>query len=414
MSVQANSLIPGDKVTCRLCGRQFAKYNCSTCNVAYCSLTCFRSEAHSQCSETFYRKEIEREIQSEPSKTPQERMQMMGLLKKFEEENQQGASGGLESDDDDDGEDLAERFQGIDLESASAADLWSKLKPAEQEQFLKLMEDPASGLAQQLLASEELENERREPWWDAPLVETQEISPARRYGTKPDVINVPAAMVQPISKGPPLCYNMCALCIAYAFTTRHFSVSPLSTLRPEDVDFEEARSVISQLVPFLTDRNSKTLYSNLSSLTTDIWSRFKPGQINSELFALLLRDTAHLLRPLPVTILPTESPQAQGDFDTSSHPHRDTVLVVSDLTKLFEIRADGTWKLNYVTHKLLFYAAHILSIPSPILRALSAELLEKATTYEVRGADDVAIKAESGPVADRRKPEARTAIIEEI
>lgn len=78
----------------------------------------FDCQSHSQCSETFYKKEVELEIQSEPSKTPQERLKMMELLKKFEEENGRDEGKGVESDDEDDGEDLSRRFQDVDLGKA--------------------------------------------------------------------------------------------------------------------------------------------------------------------------------------------------------------------------------------------------------------------------------------------------------
>ncbi|KAG6854246.1 hypothetical protein C0991_008939 [Blastosporella zonata] len=60
----------------------------------------------------FYKKEVETEIQSEPSKTPQERLRMIEVLKKFEENQQNDVAG---TDGDDDGEDLARRFEEVDL-----------------------------------------------------------------------------------------------------------------------------------------------------------------------------------------------------------------------------------------------------------------------------------------------------------
>ncbi|KAG5727144.1 Zinc finger HIT domain-containing protein 2 [Termitomyces sp. T112] len=396
-----------DKSICRLCGRQFAKYNCPTCNVAYCSLTCFRSEAHAQCSETFYKKEVETQIQSEPSKTLQERMQMMEMLKKFEEESEQDA--GLDSDGEDDGEDLARRFADIDLDATSVADVWSKLTPAEQAEFVKIMEDPNSDHARQLLASEELENERCEPWWHAPAVESDGPLP-RRYGSKPELIPVPAVMVQPIPNGPLLHYNICAVCIAYAFVTRHLSVSPLSSLLPEDIDFEEAKHLVSQLVPFLVDRKSTMLHPNLSSLVTDIWSRFKPGQVSSDLFAILLKDTTHMVCPLPVTAVALRS-ESEEYFDVASHPHLNLVLALSDLTKLFQCPTTDA-KKSHVTYKLLFYAAHILSTPSDTLRVLAEELAERSAAYQT---DRLELESEfQGGTGKYKRQEGRVPVIEEV
>lgn len=79
---------------------------------------------------------------------------------------------------------------------------------------MKIMEDPASGLAQQLLASEEFEKERREPWWEAPSVESDDVELShlrQRFGAKPDPMLIPAAMVKPIPSGRPLHYNLCAI-----------------------------------------------------------------------------------------------------------------------------------------------------------------------------------------------------------
>ena len=260
-------------------------------------------QSHSQCSESFYKKEVELEIKSQPSKTPQERLKMMELLKKFEEEDAE-----LASENQSDADDLAARLEGVNigiiqlsfflytldngiLDSASANVLWSKLSPQEQAEFLKIMDDPSSRPSRQLLTSQELENERCEPWWEAVAAD---LSHSRqRFGPTPRPIQIPPAMSMPIPNGKPLHYNMCAIwwvhirglfcsiypctfSIAYSYTTRHLSTSPLSAMDTNTPDFLEARHLLSQLVPFVTDRKSTTLYSNVSSLTTDMWSRFQP------------------------------------------------------------------------------------------------------------------------------------------
>lgn len=61
--------------------------------------------------------------------------------------------------------------------------------------------------------------------------------------------------------------------IAYAYTIRHLALSSFSTLTLDNIDFQESRRLVTQLVPFLKDRKSTALYPNLSSITTDIWSR---------------------------------------------------------------------------------------------------------------------------------------------
>lgn len=70
-------------------------------------------QAHAQCTEPFYKREVEVQIKSGPSTTSEEKRQMMELLKRFEEEA--AASDEEEEDDDDDDEELANKLSGIDL-----------------------------------------------------------------------------------------------------------------------------------------------------------------------------------------------------------------------------------------------------------------------------------------------------------
>lgn len=328
---------------------------------------------------------------------------MLELLKKFEEESTEMEDLGIGSDDEDD---LARRFQDVDLNSTSTDHLWSKLTPSEQKQFMKALEDPTSELAQRLLASQELENDRHDPWWEAPVTMdgvTAQPDLRRRHGPRPDALRVPSILVTSFPNGPPLIYNMCAICIAYSYTTRHLAISPLSTIGREAADIQDAQQLISHLVPFLSDRKSTTLYQNLSRLIPELWSRFKPGEMNSTLFSLLLHDTSRLIRPLPVTMA-TSHTTPPKEIDPTSHPHLNLILVLSDLSRLFELCLSRKVSRNHVTHKLMFYAAHVLSTPSPVLSALVEEIMQMTHIYE----------SEISAYVPAIPKEARAAIIEEI
>ncbi|KAJ7216531.1 hypothetical protein GGX14DRAFT_441896 [Mycena pura] len=336
--------------SCAICRRQFSKYTCPTCNVAYCSLTCFRSQAHSKCSETFYKNELESDIRAQPSKTAQERQRMLELLKRFEEES--AAQEEPEPED----EDFSRRFQGLDLESAPPDQLWSLLTPAERDNFLKAMADPSSELAVQLLASEDLENEKQEPWWTVPAL------PGSRYGIPPEPISVPPSLQSSHRSGPSLIYNICALCIAYAYITHHLSVSPLSTA--PDPEADAARTLFSQLTPFLTSRTSKLWHPTLDSAITDVHSRLPPNTATPQLFVLLLRDAAALLRPaLVVDVDATEA---------GLGPHAQTLRALGDLHTLFRAR-------THVAHKLTFYAAFL----NDDAKTAALELEREAKTREL-------------------------------
>ncbi|KAF9816006.1 hypothetical protein IEO21_04256 [Rhodonia placenta] len=376
--------------------------------------------------ETFYRKELESDVHSAPSKSTEEKRQMLELLKQFKENTMDDAIMGPDNDDDDDDEgdgvDLAERLGGLDIESASYDQIWDALTPAEHEKFMKALGDPTSDMAQQLLASDELGNVRTEPWWEAPMdletdVQVAESSTpsnrssllqAKKFGTKPKLMVIPASMVSPpvAGKTPLLLYNICALCIAYAYVTRHFATSPLTKFPPSDPDRADAFRIISKLVPFLTDRKSKTIHPTLSSVVTDLWSRFDSGEMTSPFFSLLLHDAAALLRPstvVEVLFSVSGDPRSDGSYpELESHPNTNVLRALSDLSALSgddllsqstksspssssSKTTTSTAKTDHVTHKLTFYAAHIVSAPPLLLRALAEETAARANAVAREG-----------------------------
>ncbi|KAJ7294008.1 hypothetical protein C8J57DRAFT_1491353 [Mycena rebaudengoi] len=333
-----------DTVTCRLCRRQFSKYTCPTCNIPYCFLTCFRSEAHSQCSETFYKKEVESDIHEEPSKTAQERQQMLTLLKRFEEDstaldNTQSLVDEAEEDD----SDWARRFQNVDLESASPDRLWTLLTPAEREKFLKVMEDPSSEFALQLLASEELGIDKQEPWWEAPSVVDDDDAghSNKRYGVPPEEIHVLPSLRPSKPGSASLIYNICAVW-CYRLLIHHappLFLSALHRLRPRHQRRTRPSLHSDAIPPALA---SNTLHPTLDSAITDIYSRLPQNLATPCLFALLLRDAASLLRPALVI----------SEDDPQTGPYTRPLRMLGDLHWLFRSRA-------HVAHKIMFYAAFV-------------------------------------------------------
>ncbi|KAI9062579.1 hypothetical protein FKP32DRAFT_1573971 [Trametes sanguinea] len=417
---------PTESVTtipCAICRRQFSRYTCPRCNIPYCSLVCFRSEKHADCSESFYRKVIEEDVKSAPSSSADERRRMMELLKRFEEDTLEESPLLGDSDDDgDDTDDLQSRLQNIDLDSASYEELWAVLTPAEREKFLSALNDPNSELAQQLLASEELEREQVDPWWDAPVDNAEpeptatpsvKVGMKRRHGSKPTIMPIPEPLIKQSSNnalsGPLLLYNICAVFVTYAYIIRYFAVSPLSAIPPNDPDRPEIRRSISQLVPFLIDRRSTLAHSSLSGVVTDLWSRFPPGHMDSQFFSLLLKDTASLLRPATVTVLPSQK-IASTPVDLEAHPSANALRVLSDIAEFFTDSRPGDHgkvhsdshpstsskpKPNHVVHKLTFYAAYILGTPAPMLRVLADEATMRAKVLENEA------KQQGGPSGDQ-------------
>lgn len=137
--------------------------------------------------------------------------------------------------------------------------------------------------------------------------------------------------------------------------------------------------------------------------------------MSSELFAVLLKDIAHLIRPIPVITIALRTPSEEY-YDAASHPHLNTVLALSDLAKLYERPVNGT-KKSHVTHKLLFYAAHIISTPSWILRALAQDLAKLSAAYQATDNLEMNMGHERGVEDGRRtfdKQKGQIPVIEEI
>lgn len=118
--------------------------------------------------------------------------------------------------------------------------------------------------------------------------------------------------------------------------------------------------------------------------------------MNSQFFSLLLRDTALLLRPATVTIIP-ESKSALSSADLEAHPSANALRVFSDLAEFVtesptpDRASEGTApsaqpksrpKPNHVVHKLTFYAAYLLGTPAPMLRVLADEVTMRANALE--------------------------------
>lgn len=80
----------------------------------YLSPNSFFCKAHNQCSESFYKQEVESDIQYGPSKSADERRKTLDILKRFEEDTANDISF-HEGDSDDEGSGIAQRFAGLDL-----------------------------------------------------------------------------------------------------------------------------------------------------------------------------------------------------------------------------------------------------------------------------------------------------------
>ncbi|XP_071959613.1 zinc finger HIT domain-containing protein 2-like [Antedon mediterranea] len=121
---------------CNLCLQKTAKYVCPRCNVSYCSLACYKSLRHADCSESFYREHVIDEMKN-TKKSSEERQQVLDMLKRLEEDDQQ-------YDMNSDEESLETRLEGLNLEKDSDL-VWEKLTHEEREGFEKLLKNEKFG-----------------------------------------------------------------------------------------------------------------------------------------------------------------------------------------------------------------------------------------------------------------------------
>jgi HIT zinc finger len=166
---------------CRFCNQRLAKYVCPRCTQGYCSVDCYRSRNHEECSEGFYKQQVKEAVGGIKG-TDEEREKMLETLKKYnftapeeggalEFVGEASAMGGSfedfdeveddlegleleevdERDDEDEDEedeetlrrrkDLETRMAGLNIEEAGFDEIWERLDPREREEFVRLAQE---------------------------------------------------------------------------------------------------------------------------------------------------------------------------------------------------------------------------------------------------------------------------------
>lgn len=92
--------------------------------------------------------------------------------------------------------------------------------------------------------------------------------------------------------------------------------------------------------------------------------------MTNSLVSLLLQDATRLLSPIRV-----------AEVNSKDLSNNMILLMVSDLHAFFSKRLLGRKNSGYITHKLLFYAAHIVSTPTGFLESLAKETMAKASHF---------------------------------
>ncbi|OWA49828.1 putative Zinc finger HIT domain-containing protein 2 [Hypsibius exemplaris] len=139
--------------TCKICKTQSAKYTCPRCNLPYCSLDCYRSEKHGECSESFYKDCVMDDLKSR-NVDAETKKKMTNTLKKMFDESADEPDILGEDSEDSDSVDLEARLRGIDLD-ADEEQIWNCLTEEEKREFEQFV---SSGNLGDVI-------QPWEPWW---------------------------------------------------------------------------------------------------------------------------------------------------------------------------------------------------------------------------------------------------------
>ncbi|CAH1401477.1 unnamed protein product [Nezara viridula] len=151
MASSLNSVDPDPISLCKLCLMKKAKYVCPRCGTPYCSVNCYKSEDHLDCSEAFYQEWIEGELKGNKVSLDGKK-KMMEILNRISNEDVTFDEE-LDSDDEESLPDLSERLAGIDINDSDK--VWGKLSVSEQAAFKELVK---TGDISSLIPA-------WEPWW---------------------------------------------------------------------------------------------------------------------------------------------------------------------------------------------------------------------------------------------------------
>lgn len=148
--------------TCQVCQLVAARYRCPRCGLAYCGTDCYRAPKHEDCSEAFYKAQVEQALRDQHADSAEKR-RMLEILQRHYNDFATGYDEADDSQDDEEAdgdseEDLAQRLQDLDLDTlAGLAEAYKRMTPAERQ------------AAAEQLASAPATLPLWQPWWLCPV-----------------------------------------------------------------------------------------------------------------------------------------------------------------------------------------------------------------------------------------------------
>lgn len=143
---------------CKFCETSESKYVCPTCLTHYCSVSCYKSPHHSECSEIFFKNCVEEELklrqfEDETTKAKQKVLESLQKIHDEDSNDNEDVNDDEVDSDDENIPDLEIRLKGVDLEDCD--EVWKYLTPTEKQHFRQFA---LSDEAKEILL-------KWSPWW---------------------------------------------------------------------------------------------------------------------------------------------------------------------------------------------------------------------------------------------------------
>jgi len=269
MATSGETEIFGDeeRLICSLCLVERGQYTCPRCNIRYCSSVCYKSQAHAECSESFY-KDCFMQGLKEINATDEERSKMLEMLQRFED----GEGETDESEDEDAADtDLETRMKGLDLDN-DADIMWDRLTKAEKAEFQDMLKDGRLGNLVELW----------EPWWKEKKTNLiEEVGTEKKNKEKakhPSVMKNIADIGTILKNSLPsdqMPYILCGVLYGYAYVTRLHNGEHMEGASQAAQDVQTLLSGLTQTTPSSV---SEALHGCMTCLQTKENELFVSGQ----------------------------------------------------------------------------------------------------------------------------------------
>lgn len=248
---------------CGMCQKTRANYTCPKCHVGYCTVKCYQSPLHSQCSESFYKDCVKTQLALSNNNGGQEKKVMEALLKRTEEE---------ELDSDDDQEDLNERMKGVNLEDTDQ--VWSRLTEDERKEFHTLV---STGQIEKCLPPQ-----NKEAWWQQQQQKNVEKKTLVQDidATNVIIINNPSPLVK---------FNILNVLYAYAYAFRYHDMNDENNFDVDETSLEFVETCLQV---------SDNLASNVNYETAELAVKSAAFKANAaqDLCQLVEKDVFQIVR----------------------------------------------------------------------------------------------------------------------